>query len=116
MNFKFGRTKFTACRSTCKDYHICIVNIAAALRVFELIKPLKKHNKTQKVLYKALVEKVDNAMENNHQIVDVKYSFLKALNANLEIYRSQFVNVGLIDYALEAAAAMLVHKVVARCV
>ena len=116
VKFKYSRIKYRACRESCKAYHICIVNVGAALRVFELVKSINKHNKTQKMLYTALGDKFDAAVEYNHQIVDIRYTFFKTVNDNLEIFRSQFLNAGSVDYALEASAAMLVHKVVVSCV
>ena len=116
VKFKYSRFKYGACRKSCKAYHICIINVAAALRVFELIKSVHRHSKTQKMLYTALGVKFDAAMEYNHQIVNVRYSFFQTINDNLEVFRSQFIHAGVVDWALEASAAMLVHKIVVSCV
>ena len=113
---KFGRKMRIVCKGKCKNYHVSVLNVSSALRIFELFRGVKRFSKSQKALYIDLELRRRLAIQRNRQVVNISYSNFIAVNEALEKMRHQFVIIGRLEYAAEARLALVVDHYVFNCV
>ena len=114
---KYGRRRSSSlCSDDCRNFHVCLSNVASAIRVFDMYKRTVRLKKTQKILYDCLKVKFQRSVDViGAHFISLKYYILKTINENLELMRVHFLNKGNIEYAIDARSAIFVDFHVNIC-
>ena len=90
---KYGRNhKTIPCyQEGCENFHISLVNLTAAIRVFILHRRLGFLKRSQRMLYALLKTKFELAIESDCDFISLKPNIFHFVNHNLEIMRDYFI-------------------------